>query len=684
MANAQQLSAYFASFGFKLDMKSVGAVRTQITKVKQMLERNLQLTMVVTKVKLGSKRQLNADIKRQMATFGGVTLKISSFKIDAAALRAAVQAAYDRGVTLTINPRVNRQGGGGGGSGGGLNNTMLNSRFNNIPRVLDRLGSGVATMATGMGLWELNRISEDLQTSKVALGTITNGRGDEAYNWLKERGRERGFDYSSQLPVFSSYMAASINKQGYEGSLGSFAKLTDYGLTHGADKEGLKRAMTAIGQMWSKGQIHQEELKGQLSEARGFAGAREHFATAWQDFTGGKLTGQKAEAALLKAMEKGLVKSADILPLVIEKMGIKAAGGIEAYKKTTTYAHGRFDTGFKESIELFGKGGFDEGMRNFFLTLAKHMEDNQEGITKLGKAFKYGMQILLSFIETGISFIRMLNDFSSSMTGVLIIMAPLMRIFGKWGMVLTGIMLAVEDIKVYIEGGNSAIGALLGYLEALVGFNLDPLALAFAGLGIAILAAFAPVTAFILGLAAIVEAYKAMQAEKAAADPLKEGYNSNTLYTSKQVKDLALAQSEREAKNSGRIGRAVIGASNFLSYAGEKISGYSFSPTSQSQVDAYTAANESYKRGKITADQLEAMGRQMELGLTSPSRIKGMLAARETDPSIFPNSNKQVPQTINVTIDGTASNQTFSFIIPEAFSKFANGTPTPANITPTP
>jgi len=706
MASAQQISAYFASFGFKIDTKSVTDVKKKVADIKSALEKKLTLKVTVGNVVVSSAARTKIrDIKtsiakllnvqmtatgvkinraavrkaiRDQASLFNINLRIDRFAINGAALRRAVQDAYDRGVTLTLNPRANRTGGGGGGNN--LLNSSRTSRFNNIPSVMDRLGTGVATMATGMGMWEINRISEDLQTSKVALGTITEGRGEEAYNWLKERGRERGFDYSSQLPVFSSYMAASINKQGYEGSLDSFAKLTDYGLTHGADKEGMKRAMTAIGQMWSKGQIHQEELKSQLSEAKGFAGAREHFALAWQDKTGGGLVGQEAEAALLKAMEKGLVKSAEVLPLVVERMAIKAAGGIDAYKKTTTYAHGRFDTGFKESIEIFGKGGFDEGMRNFFLTMATHMENSTQLLSDLGKMFKYVMQVFLTFIQTGITFVKLLNDIHPALSGTLALLYPLYKIFGKWGAVIGAVMIALEDIQVYLDGGNSALGAFADTLEDFFGIDPTPLIVSMGLIGIAVAAAFSPITATIMGIAALIEMYrryKAMKEKDASSpayDPTLAGGRAPSTADIEAFKQTARAKIANAPNSSLKDewnytvakGLDSIGLLNPIA----KWQGYGAIENAN-----YHRLNAAVNSGAITEEDRGNYLIALSSGMMSNSDIATSLSKinagkSSLDSRLMMESLQNQP--ISITIDGTVANQTFEFNLNSANGVFGN------------
>lgn len=260
MASAQQISSYYASFGFRIDTASVTKLKSSITSIKDFVSKQLSINVKINKFTIG-KRELNAAIKEAATQAGGIRLSINSFAVNATELRRSVQQAFDKGVTLRVNattrtrdPAIARprsQGDAGRGNNG----------FGSTGGVLNRYGiSGLAGYATGVGVMNVNQVSEDLQSSKVSLNTITGGRGVDAYQWIKNQGNQVGFDYKNQLPVFSSYLGASVNKQGYNNSLESYKNLTQYGLTHGSDRVSLERAMLAIGQMWSKGKIMAEEL----------------------------------------------------------------------------------------------------------------------------------------------------------------------------------------------------------------------------------------------------------------------------------------------------------------------------------------------------------------------------------------------------------------------------------------
>ena len=54
-------------------------------------------------------------------------------------------------------------------------------------------------------------------------------------------------------------------------------------------------------------------------------GTNSIFASAYQEMTGGKLEGQEAISAMIKAVESGSVNAAEIWPLVAKEMKRRAA-----------------------------------------------------------------------------------------------------------------------------------------------------------------------------------------------------------------------------------------------------------------------------------------------------------------------------------------------------------------------
>lgn len=140
------------------------------------------------------------------------------------------------------------------------------------------------------------------------------------------------------------------------------------------------------------------------------------FAEALQISTGGKLTGADARAVLLKQMELGNVKTADLLPIVARLMNDLSAGGIEAARRSSGAEQMRAENallGRGGLLQTFSQSGGEEGfarMWNGINSQLTHAKPLAEGF---GRAFEFSarqMQKILTFTE---SFNRAIDGKSS-------------------------------------------------------------------------------------------------------------------------------------------------------------------------------------------------------------------------------------------------------------------------------
>ncbi|VVP91906.1 hypothetical protein PS914_03209 [Pseudomonas fluorescens] len=109
-----------------------------------------------------------------------------------------------------------------------------------------------------------------------------------------------GADYTKNR---TNLMDAGMSDSKAEKTLHGFLS---FGKGTGMTSDAMKGVMNAMGQSLSKGQLMSEEWKSQIAEH--LPGAGKLGGEAYQMVTGGKLTGEKATAALSDAMAKGLIK----------------------------------------------------------------------------------------------------------------------------------------------------------------------------------------------------------------------------------------------------------------------------------------------------------------------------------------------------------------------------------------
>ncbi len=644
MASAQQISSYYASFGFRIDNASVSKLKTKVQEIKSFISKQLNINLRISRFTI-SKASLNTAIKEAIKKTGGIKLTVNAFSVNATALRLAVQAAFNSGTVLRVkvipviqhtNLPTIRTGGGGGGNSGGSG-------------VLNRYGiQGIAGYATGVGVMNVNSVSEDLQSSKVSLNTITGGRGVDAYQWIKNQGNQVGFDYKNQLPVFSSYLGASVNKQGYDNSLESYKNLTQYGLTHGSDRVSLERAMLAIGQMWSKGKIMAEELNQQLAEAKGFSGAKSIIADSYQESIGGNLVGQKAEAALIDAMKKGLVETAKVMPIVTRRMGIQAAGGLAEYNMTTGAQHARFTNSLTNAVEVFGKGGFDEGMMRFFKFMADFLERHSEGIRKLGENFLKLEKAFERIVAVGERIFKFFNDLNPTLTNMGIILLPLTLIMNRFSWAMTGIALAMDDLDAYMSGGDSMIGRFVSYMKDLTGMDFTSLAAGFGLLALGITAAFSPLIASIAAIAALVAAYKYVQSLN--KDNSSE-VNSGGLPSSKDLREGVWTKGKSKLQGTFKgdvlLPIAASGSAMFPSL-------FNYLAKDKGDLVDWRAPEGAVAAGSMLPDELERLKLAVGTKQMSPAQAISYFNNRMSTPSGAQGNSKQP---LIFKLDGTFNNQ---------------------------
>ena len=240
--------------------------------------------------------------------------------------------------------------------------------------------------------------------------------------------------------------------------------------------------------MFSKDKIQAEEAQGQFAE-RMPAGmqllAKAHGTTVKQlreDMKNGKLDPKKLIPELGKIMEN-LAES---------------TGGYAKALESTRVAQGRFNATFEESVILFADSGMDRALAMFFREGATQMERSTNLIKAMGGAFEYLMVPVRAFM-------RLVGDFSErvlpklaeyfgisekaviSFGGAsLLAMTP----WGRIGLIIAGIITALDDFATYLKGGTSEFGKWMESLSPENQQRMKDFGNAVAGLGESLLKVF--------------------------------------------------------------------------------------------------------------------------------------------------------------------------------------------------
>ncbi|HAW3561371.1 TPA: tape measure protein [Escherichia coli] len=195
-------------------------------------------------------------------------------------------------------------------------------------------------------------------SSERSIDFVFGDQSTQVKKFIQDLTQITGMDTTETQAQFASFGASAKNTMGLEGSEELFKNLTGYARLMGRSDEQIQRALTAVSQMASKGQVMSEELKGQLSEA--LPGATQAFAKALG------LT----EKQLFDKMKNGDVKASDALPKFAKELGsqIDSRGGWKAIQDSTQTMLGNLRNTWNNSLTDIFRGS-ENGLQDFTRSL---------------------------------------------------------------------------------------------------------------------------------------------------------------------------------------------------------------------------------------------------------------------------------------------------------------------------
>ncbi|HDX3147688.1 TPA: tape measure protein [Escherichia coli] len=195
-------------------------------------------------------------------------------------------------------------------------------------------------------------------SSERSIDFVFGDQSTQVKKFIQDLTQITGMDTTETQAQFASFGVSAKNTMGLEGSEELFKNLTGYARLMGRSDEQIQRALTAVSQMASKGQVMAEELKGQLSEA--LPGATQAFAKALG------LT----EKQLFDKMKNGDVKASDALPKFAKELGsqINSRGGWKAIQDSTQTMLGNLKNTWNNSLTDIFRGS-ENGLQDFTRSL---------------------------------------------------------------------------------------------------------------------------------------------------------------------------------------------------------------------------------------------------------------------------------------------------------------------------
>lgn len=213
-------------------------------------------------------------------------------------------------------------------------------------------------------------------SSERSIDFVFGDQSTQVKKFIQDLTQITGMDTTETQAQFASFGASATSTMGLEGSQELFKNLTGYSRLMGRSDEQIQRALTAVSQMASKGQVMSEELKGQLSEA--LPGATQAFAKALG------LT----EKQLFDKMKNGDVKASDALPKFAKELGaqINSRGGWKAIQDSTQTMLGNLKNTWNNSLTDIFRGS-EDGLQDFTRSLTTLLNSLGGSGKSLGEHF---------------------------------------------------------------------------------------------------------------------------------------------------------------------------------------------------------------------------------------------------------------------------------------------------------
>lgn len=240
-----------------------------------------------------------------------------------------------------------------------INGDKAASSLDNLSSAAVRAaGAFISFQAVLSAYQKIMEVGLQRASSERSIDFVFGDQSTQVKKFIQDLTQITGMDTTETQAQFASFGASAKNTMGLEGSEELFKNLTGFARLMGRSDEQIQRALTALAQMASKGQVMSEELKGQLAEA--LPGATQAFAKALG------LT----EKQLFDKMKNGDVKASDALPKFAKELGaqINSRGGWKAIQDSTQTMLGNLKNTWNNSLTDIFKGS-EDGLQDFTRSL---------------------------------------------------------------------------------------------------------------------------------------------------------------------------------------------------------------------------------------------------------------------------------------------------------------------------
>jgi hypothetical protein len=197
--------------------------------------------------------------------------------------------------------------------------------------------------------------------------------GKQSFEYLYSEANRLGLNAKEQAEPYGKLLAAAqASGASLPAAQKMFSQLSEHGATMHLDAVGQKRMVKALGDVFSKGQVYAEELKGQMGDASPTFPS--YVAQAWAEKTKSGLTGAKAMGALQKDMSDSKVGS-DIMYRALEIASEKAQPSLARSTSTSQAEENRIANIASYSLNEASVAGLEDGFYRMNKAIKVFAED---------------------------------------------------------------------------------------------------------------------------------------------------------------------------------------------------------------------------------------------------------------------------------------------------------------------
>ena len=410
------IAKYYASIGFQVSTRDIQRVDRALNSIENRLKAfqrrlNSALNLDINRFTV-DQRRLNIALGNALdiASTRNV-FQVSRFNIDQLALnrqltRSLAEASRVAAAAVNIRPNA---------TGSVARAAATGAAFGGFG--LGRLGTaGLALIGGGYGLSALNRrnqevVSAQLQSQAVvqqALGDdYTPEQGQASFQYLRQQAQRVGFNYLDASPDYNKLLSG-LTGAGFSIQQGQqvYTGFAELARVNKLDRVQQQRVFRALSQVAGKGKLQAEELVGQLAES--LPGAVSLFARAYQQQTGGSLTGQDAISALFAATKKGQV-NAGVLNFAGALASQQAGPSLAAASTASQAEQARYQNSVSDLAVVASNAGVEEGFARIFRTLNAGLSESNGLVESLASGFNEATKFADDLLLFPQSFIRALE-----------------------------------------------------------------------------------------------------------------------------------------------------------------------------------------------------------------------------------------------------------------------------------